>query len=59
MKILLGEKNTLFESLVGKLSEDVQLRSLIYALLFSGRRIPYNPLNSSIETAVMFGIIKQ
>lgn len=59
VKILLGEKNTLFESLVGKLSEDVQLRSLIYALLFSGRRIPYNPLNSSIETAEMFGIIKQ
>lgn len=59
VKVLLGEKNTLFESLVGKLSDDLELRSLIYGLLFSGRGIPYNPLNTSIEIAEMFGIIKQ
>lgn len=58
VKILLTEKNTLFESLVGKLEEYQELNDLIYSLLFTGNMIPYNPLNQTIEMAEMFGFIK-
>ena len=57
-KILLNERNTLFESLANKLTEDRDLRNVIYELLFTGRSIPYNPLNKNIETAEMFGFVR-
>ncbi len=57
--ILLKEKNTLFESMIHKLSDYPQLRSMLYMLLFGGKTIPYTPLNSSIQIAEMFGFIKQ
>lgn len=58
VKMLLTEKNTLFESLVEKLNSYSQLHDLIYALLFNGRSIPYHPLSNIIEIAEMFGFIK-
>ena len=57
-KLLLSEKNTLFESLVNKLTDYPELKSVLYELLFTGKAIPYNPLNKYIETAEMFGFIK-
>ncbi len=57
-KMLLSEKNTLFESLVNKLSDYPELKNVLYELLFTGKTIPYNPLNKYIETAEMFGFIK-
>ena len=57
-KILLSEKNTLFESLVNKLMDYPELKNVLYELLFTGKAIPYNPLNKYIETAEMFGFIK-
>ena len=57
-KILLSEKNTLFESLVNKLMDDPELKNVLYELLFTGKAIPYNLLNKYIETAEMFGFIK-
>ncbi len=57
-KMLLSEKNTLFESLVNKLSDYPELKNVLYELLFTGKAIPYNPLNKYIETAEMFGFIK-
>ena len=57
-KILLSEKNTLFESLVNKLTDYPELKNVLYELLFTGKAIPYNPLNRYIETAEMFGFIK-
>ena len=57
-KILLSEKNTLFESLVNKLTDYPELKNVLYELLFTGKAIPYNPLNKYIETAEMFGFIK-
>ena len=59
VNILLKEKNTLFESLVNKLADYPELRKVIYALLFHGKMIPYNPLNPAIEMAEMFGFIKR
>lgn len=57
-KILLSEKNTLFESLANKLTDYPELKNVLYELLFTGKAIPYNPLNKYIETAEMFGFIK-
>lgn len=58
LKILLSEKNALFESLVNKLGDYPKLREVIYALLFYGKEIPYSALNKSIEIAEMFGFVK-
>ncbi|MDO4337469.1 MAG: AAA-like domain-containing protein [Eubacteriales bacterium] len=58
VRIVLGEKNTLFDSLANKLSDYPELREMIYALLFYGKEIPYNSLNKPIEIAEMFGFIK-
>lgn len=57
LKILLTERNTLFESLIVKLTEYTELRELLYTLLFNGSDISYNPLNKSIEVAEMFGFV--
>lgn len=58
VKILLGEKNTLFESLIQKLSTFPELNAMLYSLLFTGKNIVYNLDESSIEIAAMFGFVK-
>lgn len=58
VKLLLSEKNTLFESLANKLADFPELREIMYSLLFTGKVIPYNPLNKAIEIAAMFGFVK-
>lgn len=58
VKLLLNEKNTLFESLVNKLTDYPKLREMLYAILFQGKKFPYNPLNLSIEIAELFGFVK-
>lgn len=58
LKILLEEKNLLYESLVNKLEDYPELRTLLYELLFAGKPIPYTAMNPSVEVAVMFGFLK-
>ena len=58
VKMVLSEKNTLFESLINKLSDYPELRNIVYTILFNGKDVPYNSLNKSIEVAEMFGFIK-
>ena len=58
VKILLEERNTLFESLIHKLEDYPELGTILYQILFTGKTVPYSPLNKSIETAEMFGFIK-
>ena len=58
VKILLNEKNALFESLTGKLRDFPELRQIIYLLLFQGNTTFYNSLNPVIEIAEMYGFIK-
>ena len=36
VKILLSEKNTLFETLVKKIAEYPELKRMLYAVLFTG-----------------------
>lgn len=58
VKRLLSEKNTLFESLTNKLDDYPKLREMLYALLFTGKNIVYNPDDEVISMAVMFGFVK-
>ena len=58
VKILLSEKNPLFESLIGKLNDYPELKNMIYILLFQGQPIAYNPDDSSIDMLMMFGFVK-
>lgn len=59
VKLLQGEKNTLFESLVNKLADYTEIRSLIYALLFQGTELPFHSLSNTLGAAVMFGFIRE
>ena len=58
IKLLLAENNTLFQSLIGKLADYPELRSVLYELLFTGKPIPYVSQNQYIDVATMFGFIK-
>jgi hypothetical protein len=58
VKMLLSEKNTLFESLMGKLHDYPQLEKIVYHILFAGEQLVYNPDNSAIDIAQMFGFVK-
>ena len=58
VKRLLSEKNTLFESLIGKLNDYPELRKMIYLLLFQGQPIAYNADDQSIDMLLMFGFIR-
>lgn len=57
-KMLLGEKNTLFESMVNKLYDFPELKEIVYSILFTGKESSYNALNQAIGTAEMFGFVK-
>jgi hypothetical protein len=57
IKIILAEKNPLFESLINKLTDYQEIRNLVYDILFKGKDIYYTALNKSIETAEMFGFV--
>lgn len=58
-RLLLEEKNTLFESLMGKLQSYPELDSILKNLLFTGREVSYNAYDPAIEIATMFGFIQK
>ena len=58
VRMLLSEKNTLFESLIGKLHDYPKLSTMLRALLFTGRTFSYAADESVIDMATMFGFIK-
>ena len=58
VKVLLSDNNPLFESLIGKLNDYPGVKNLVYRLLFRGQSIGYNPDDSGITMAKMFGFIK-
>ena len=51
-------KNPLFESLIGKLKNNAELHAILENLLFSGKTVAYNTDNEIIDSAAMFGFIK-
>lgn len=58
LKIAIDEINPLYQSLKGKLEEYPELKTVLYELLFTGKPIPYTLMNDYIESAAMFGFIK-
>ena len=58
VRILLSEKNMLFESLREKLESYPELNNMLYSLLFAGKAIVYNYYETSINIATMFGFVK-
>ena len=58
VRILLSEKNMLFESLREKLESYPELNNMLYSLLFTGKAIVYNYYETSINIATMFGFVK-
>ena len=59
VKLLLTEKNTLFESLEGKLVQYPRLKQIIYSILFGGQTIVYNVFDEDVNMAMMFGFVKK
>lgn len=59
IKIILAEKNTLFESLSQKLVSYPELDGMLHSLLFTGKTITYNYYEPSLNIATMFGFVKE
>lgn len=58
VKRLLSEKNSLFDSLAGRLNEYSELKDMIYLLLFQGKTIAYNADDQATDMLLMFGFVK-
>lgn len=57
-RILTSEKNTLFESMIGKIINYPKLNSILQNKIFKGETVSYNASTQEIDLATMFGIIK-
>lgn len=57
VKLILAQQAPLFESMIRQLSEYPDLKQMLHALLFQGKRITFNPDNYVINLAAMFGYI--
>lgn len=57
-RMMLSEKSTLFESMMGKLKDYPELDGMLKKLLFTGADISYNADEPAFDMATMFGFIK-
>lgn len=57
-RMILTEKNTLFDSMMGKLREYPELKDMLKKVLFTGTSISYNADEPAFDMATMFGFIK-
>lgn len=57
VKLILVDKITLFESMAHQLKEYPEMKQMLKAILFMGRRVSYNPDTPAINLAFMFGYI--
>lgn len=58
VRLILTEKNPLFDSLSGKLAEYPKLDSMLHTMLFTGKSIAYNPDDPAVDMAAMLGFIR-
>ncbi|MEY8413881.1 AAA-like domain-containing protein [Lachnospiraceae bacterium 62-26] len=58
VKMLLEENNPLFDSLMNKLMQFPELKSVISRQLFQGQPIAYSPDDRAVRNARMFGFVK-
>jgi len=59
IKIILEEKNTLFESLIKNLENDEKMYNMIERIIVNGENIEYNTDEPLIDKATMYSIIKR
>lgn len=59
VRLLLKDKNTLFDDIQKKLTDFPQLRDMLYAMLFQGITYPYHANSSLISVGEDFGFIKE
>ena len=59
VRILVLEKNTLFDSLNHKLGDYPELERVISRMLFNGEQVIYNPDLEEIDIAMMFGFARR
>lgn len=57
VKRILMEKNTLFDSLMGKVYDNESLKDILQKILFDGERIPYNQYNIPAMDGEMYGFV--
>ena len=57
VRLILQERNTLFDSLMGKVYDNKPLSDTLQRILFGGERIPYNPDNIPAMDGEMYGFI--
>lgn len=58
VKILLYEKNTLFDSLINKLNDYPQLKKMLHSILILGGTVSFNPDSHIMDMASMLGFVK-
>lgn len=58
VKIILNEKNTLFDDMNKKLNDFPDMSEMLRRILYDGEKISYNPDDRSLEIAKMFNFIK-
>ena len=59
VKVILKENNALFDSLINKIEDNHDLYDYLYQILIEGRKISYNPDDSVIKLAMMYGFVKE
>lgn len=58
VKILLQEKNTLFDDMVKKLADYPKLKEMLQSILFGGVSFPFKSENPLVNLGVTFGFLK-
>lgn len=59
VRLLLEERNTLFDSLGAKLHNNKDVRRLVHHVLFAGDKLPYNSIDLAINDAIEYGFLKR
>ena len=57
-RLLLVERNTLFDSLMGKLEDHPELKATLREVLMEGRAVAYNPDQEEIAQLAMYGFVE-
>jgi hypothetical protein len=58
VKLLLKERNTLFDDLSHNIENNRELFNLLHSLIVEGKKVTYNNLNSTMNLALTFGILQ-
>lgn len=56
--MILNENVPLFDSMVKQLDAYRELRNVLEELIYQGKRIPFSPVEKSINLGLMFGFLK-